>query len=453
MVQRVRVTGLFQLAGVVVLVGLMSGCASARLIGGPMAGHSETHAALIWLMTDREANASIEYWPETQPNARKRSGIATTSAAEGHAAQISLQGLDPDVRYTYRVLLDGRLVAGDPRHRFVTQPLHRDTPRDLRLAAGSCAHIALDATGPDSARFSTGYAIFDRIAAQKPDAMLWLGDSIYFRDTDFVDDPRARMNARWAITRAFEPLQNLLQTGHHYAIWDDHDYGPNNSNRAFEHKQLSLELFQRYWPQSTYGLEAVPGTFIQTSIADVDLFLLDDRFHRDDDNAPDTPGKGMFGAAQLDWLKQALMRSTATYKLVVSGSRLLAEPISPERRGGEGWHNFPHEREAFLRWLDERRIEGVVMLSGDVHYTYLATRERPTAYPLYELVCSPLTSRVHPRPRPVNELPGTFVAERNFCTLEFNGPITDRRLRISSWNALGERLWSEEIMHSALRLR
>ncbi|MGF1547519.1 MAG: alkaline phosphatase D family protein [Thiotrichales bacterium] len=430
---------------------VLGGCAAARVVGGPMAGPSSPHEARIWLMTDRSVAAAIEYWPQARPDERRRSGAVTADPTTGHVAQLVLAGLEPNERYAYRLLLNGTAVAGNPRYQFVTQPQRREAPKAVRLATGSCAHIALDVSGPEASRFSSGYGIFDRIAAQRPDAMLWLGDSIYYRDSDFAENPPEQMNARWAITRTFEPLQQLLQTGHHYAIWDDHDYGPNNSNRGFEHRDSSLALFRRYWPQATYGLPGVPGTFAHAAIEDVELFLLDNRFHRDDDNAPDVPGKAMFGDAQLAWLQRALAESRATFKLIVGGSRLLAEPISAQRRGGEGWHNFPHEREAFLRWLREARIDGVVMVSGDVHYTYLSAHERPGVYPLYELVCSPLTSRIHPRPHPINELPGTLVLERNFCTLEFTGPAARRELRISAWNQRGEPLWSETIASEALR--
>ena len=75
---------------------------------------------------------------------------------------------------------------------------------------------------------------------------------------------------------------------------------------------------------------------------------------------------------------------------------------------------------------------------------HLTERERPGTYPLTELTCSPLTSRVHPRPFPVREVPGTLVTQRNFCTLQFSGPAGARVLRVAAWNAAGTRLWETE---------
>jgi len=418
-----------------------------------MAGLSTPERIAIWLMTDAAAQVEIEYWPEAQPTERSRSAAVTTSSDNGHAARVDLAGLAPGTRYGYRVLLEGTPVPQAPPLTFATQPRNHRAPRDLRIATGSCAFIPdpPHETDPDPKAFGSGFGIFDTLADHKPDLMLWLGDSIYYRDSDLTEDSAARMNARWAATRRFPPLQRLLQTGQHLAIWDDHDYGPDNSDRGFALKAQSLGLFQRYWVNPSYGLPEAPGVFTQASLGDTDLFLLDDRSYRDPDPAPSSPEKTMLGSRQLQWLKEGLKGSAARFKLIANGSRMLSERPSETSRGGEGWHNFPEERTAFLEWLRAERIEGVLFLSGDIHYSYLTERERPGTYPLTELICSPLTSRVHPQPFPVNETPGTLVTERNFCTLEISGPADERVLSISVWNAAGTRLWRERIPAAALQ--
>ena len=214
--------------------------------------------------------------------------------------------------------------------------------------------------------------------------------------------PRPGMNARWLATRSYPPLQRLLQTGHHYAIWDDHDYGPDNSDRGFALKSTSLELFRRYWANGSYGLPDAPGIFSKVSYEDVDIFLLDDRFHRDDDSAPDTPRKTMLGhgatrlaqartAAVARQLQADRQRQPHAVGAAIGRTSAAARAGTTIRRSGG----------AFLEWLAARRIDGVVFLSGDIHYSHLTERERPGHYPLVELTCSPLTSRVHPRPNPI----------------------------------------------------
>ncbi|AVR88029.1 alkaline phosphatase D family protein [Thauera aromatica] len=427
---------------------------AADLVGGPMSGPATSERVGVWLMTDAPAQVQLEYWPQGQPGAVRRSAPVAAGPERGHTARVDLDGLQAATRYTYRVLLDGNPVELGEPPAFTTAPADPAAPRELLIATGSCNYVPDPpyVLTPDS--FGAGFEIFDTVAARRPDLMLWLGDSIYYRDDDFApaDQAAARMHRRWAATRRFAPLQRLLRTGQHVAIWDDHDYGPDNANRDFALKAMALALFQDYWANPGYGLPGVAGTFTRVPLGDVELFLLDDRYHRDDDAGTD-PARTMLGAAQLEWLKGALRNSRASFKLLTNGSRMLSDRPSPEQRGGEGWHNFPAERQAFLDWLAAERIDGVFFVSGDIHYTHLTERERPGTYPLTELTCSPLTARVHPRPFPVREVPGTLVTQRNFCTLQFSGPAGARVLRVAAWDAAGTHLWEAEFPAARLRTR
>lgn len=449
----ISIRSLHRLALPWLLLALHAAAGAATLAGGPMAGPASAERIGVWLMTDAPAQVQLEYWPQGQPDAVRRSAPVAASAERGHTASVELAGLDAATRYTYRVLLDGAPVELGELPAFTTAPADSAAPRNLLIATGSCNYVSdpPHVVTPDS--FGAGFEIFDVIAARRPDVMLWLGDNIYYRDDDLAPatEATARMHRRWAATRSFAPLQQLLRTGQHVAIWDDHDYGPDNSNRDFALKPTALALFKDYWANPGYGLPETPGIFSRVPLGDVELFLLDDRYHRDDDAAADPEAGTMLGAAQLEWLRGALRDSRATFKLVVNGSRMLSDRPSPDKRGGEGWHNFPRERRAFLDWLAAERIDGVFFVSGDIHYTHLTERERPGTYPLTELTCSPLTARVHPRPFPVREVAGTLVTQRNFCTLEFSGPADARLLRVAAWDTAGTHLWQREFPAARLR--
>jgi alkaline phosphatase D len=280
--------------------------------------------------------------------------------------------------------------------------------------------------------------------------MLWLGDNVYLREADY--DSRWGMAERYRHTRALPELQPLLRSTQHYAIWDDHDYGPDNANRSFPRKGESLALFKRYWANATYGLPGEPGIFTTVGFRDVDFFLLDDRYYRNSDAAPERPGKTMLGEKQLAWLKDALLRSRALFKIIANGSQMLNEPTDRE-----AWAHFSQERRGFLEWLKETKIPGVLFLSGDAHYAALYKLEGDsTAYPLYELTCSPLTAR--PRREEVEGrnpllVSGTLLEERNFCQLDFSGPKKARRLTISVLDADGVEKWRREIAAQELQAR
>ncbi|MGB5534478.1 MAG: alkaline phosphatase D family protein [Thiogranum sp.] len=420
-----------------------------RLAAGPMPGHSAMRAVTVWLQGNTGGEVVLEYWPDGHPQQVRSSKALPLIAEQQFTAHIEIGGLEPGTGYSYRVKLNGKPVAIPGKLMFHTQPLWTwsSDPPAFRVVAGSCAYINDAAYDRPGKPYGDGYGIFTRMAEQSPDMMLWLGDNAYTREADF--DSRWGMAERYRHTRALPELQPLLRSTHHYAIWDDHDYGPNEANRSLVLKDHSLSLFKRYWANPAYGLPGEPGIFTAFSFRDIDFFLLDNRYQRNSDQAPDTPHKSMLGGKQLAWLKDALLRSTAPFKIIANGSQMLNQ-----FKDRESWRNFPAEQADFLDWLNETGISGVLFLSGDTHFSALTKLERENNYPLYELTCSPLTAG--PRPKAYSSismppLPDTFVGERNFCQLDFSGPATARQLSISVFDANGKQQWQREIAAGELQ--
>jgi alkaline phosphatase D len=420
-----------------------------EIASGPMPGHSAMRAVTIWLQSTAAADVALDYWPQGRPGQVRSTRALSLEAEQQFSAHIDIGGLEPGTAYNYRVRLNGETVNTPGKLVFHTRPLWqwRTAPPPFRMVAGSCAYINDTSYDRPGKPYGADYDIFARMAEQTPDMMLWLGDNVYTREADF--DSRWGMAERYRHSRALPELQPLLRSTHHYAIWDDHDYGPNQANRSFALKDQSLTLFKRYWANPSYGLPGEPGIFTSFSFSDVDFFLLDDRYQRNSDTAPDSPDKAMLGAKQLAWLKDALLQSGATFKVIANGSQML------NRFGDrDSWRNFPTERSNFLRWLNETGVSGVLFLSGDAHFTALTKLERTDSYPLYELSCSPLTAG--PRPKAaallsIAPLPGTFVGARNFCQLDFAGPAEARRLIISVFDAAGKQRWQRQLTATELK--
>lgn len=47
--------------------------------------------------------------------------------------------------------------------------------------------------------------------------------------------------------------QRLYAAMPHYATWDDHDFGPNNSNSSYSLKGTTLKAFTTYWANPSWG--------------------------------------------------------------------------------------------------------------------------------------------------------------------------------------------------------
>lgn len=419
---------------------------AAQLKAGPMVGATAMRQANLWVQGTGAGTAQIEYWEIDSPKQVRKSLPVQMTADEDFIAKFKVGLLEPGKTYGYRVLMNGREQKVPQTLAFKSQALWQwrgDAP-EWKLAFGSCAFVnepAYDRPGRPYGGPPEAKRIYASIAATKFDMMLWGGDYLYYREAD--EDSELGMRYRWAYDRATPEQQVLLRTGSHIAIWDDHEFGPNDSNSSYRFKGEALGLFKRYWANPAHGLPETPGTFTTHRFNDAEFFLLDNRYNRDNDKL--TEGrKTKLGGAQMRWLKNALLASISPVKIIVAGSQ-----ITNEINRHEGWHRFPEERAEILKFLIDNKINGVLLITGDRHFTELLKTNRPGTYPLHEFTCSPLLSGVPSsidaeRANP-QVVPGTFVGERNFCTIDFLGKNAERRLVLKSFANDGRELWAKEL--------
>lgn len=407
-------------------------------------GYADYTSATLWIQAERAGPVDVEVASDAGGETMRFSLPA--NAAADFSASLRIPGLRPGSAYRYRVTAQGETREGTLRtQKFSARSA--DAP-ELAIAIGSCHYMAnADPVFPGNN--GGDYQIFDAIAAKAPDLMLWLGDNLYLQTPDFADP--TSMAAHYRQARAFAPLQRLFTATAHLAIWDDHDYGPNDADRSYAFKGETLQLFQRYWPNPSFGLPGVAGVFGWVHLGDIDIFLLDDRYYRYPNRYPDVPEKSMFGTAQFEWLKEALLSSHARIKLVANGSQLWNRASRLE-----GLHQFPQEQKRLAQWLVEQRIEGVVFLSGDRHFGELLRIERAGSYPLYEFTSSPLTYRAVVNPDAAERtnadvVPGTLQTRRQFGMIRVSGPGNARRIAFESYDSNGVQLWRHEISANDLR--
>ncbi len=408
-----------------------------------MLGHVDMLAASVWLQCKEPCAARIEYWVEGRPDSLLRTPVQDSDAHLAHAMAFTLDRLVPGIRYQYRPVVNGRPVTLDEPLGFRTQPLwkFRTDPPEFTVALGSCAYVNEPAYDRPGTPYGGGYGIFDAIAAQKPDLMVWLGDNIYLREPDWGS--RSGYLHRYTHTRALPELQRLLRTGAHYAIWDDHDFGPNDAVGSWIHAREALETFNLFWPNPTCGAPGVKGAITAFSHADADFFLLDNRSYRTPADLAGAP-TAMLGDAQIEWLIQALKYSDAAFKIVCVGSQVLnSEAVF------ETYATFPAERAKLIGRIDAEGIAGVVFVTGDRHFAELSQLTLKDGRMLYDLTTSPLTASVHsPKEKDGNRnrVPGTLVEQRNFATLTFSGPRKERVMTMRVHDAGGKPLWERQVM-------
>ena len=320
----------------------------AFLHAGPLVGHVTESTARLWAKASNQSALSFKIG-EAEDLADGR--VVEAAALKGDTSftgQVELKGLKPSTRYYYAPHLDGDDALTRPYPSFVTAPLS-GSPGRLRVAFGSCV-------GP---RGYSGAAAFGEMAERHNfDLLLMLGDN-HYGDTTNPELLRDHLFMHRKVT-GFERLIRQTPT---YAIWDDHDFGPNNSDGTSPGKATSLAVFQQWWANPAYGESDNPGCYYRFSHSGIDFFMLDVRFYRTPNKTPDDGTKTMLGERQLAWLKKGLAESRAKFKIVGSGSewQTLTQP--------DCWSSFARERQEIFDHITNNTIEGVVLLSGDRHFT------------------------------------------------------------------------------------
>ena len=135
--------------------------------------------------------------------------------------------------------------------------------------------------------------------------------------------------------------------------------------------------------------------------------MLDVRYHRSPNAAPDDGTKTMLGERQLAWLKRGLLASKAAVKLLASGSEWQSNGHA------DSWTSFARERKEVFDFIAANRVEGVVLLSGDRHFSAgYQVRDQ-----LVEVTSGPMGSINYPSPN-LPEMFFNFGEGKMYCVFE-----------------------------------
>jgi alkaline phosphatase D len=263
-----------------------------------------------------------------------------------------------------------------------------------RIAFGSCGHQDHD------------QPVLDTVVSKKPDLFIYLGDNIY-GDTKDMNVLKAKYD-KLGSRKEFQNLRANVPT---LSVWDDHDYGWNDAGKEYEFKGRSKDIFMDFWkvPSDSWRREH-PGIYGSHFFSDknrsVQIILLDTRTFRDPlkrnpkklpegsvfKNAyqPDESAeKTLLGDEQWKWLLDELKKQ-ADLRIVCTSIQ-----FGHEYNGWESWTNMPLQQQKMVDTIRDAKANGVVFISGDVHWGEISKREFDNVYPLYDVTASGLTMDWH----------------------------------------------------------
>lgn len=415
-----------------------------KLQAGPMVGYSEMLEVQLWVQTNQPAMVQIRYAPKHNPGESHLTRQVKTTKDKAFTAHLTADSVTPGTRYTYELFIDQVQVPRPYALEFSTLPLWRwrgDAP-DFSFLTGSCAFINEQQYDRPGTPYGGAYEIYTAMHNEAPDFMVWLGDNVYLREPDW--NSRTGILRRYTHTRSLPQMQPFLGSVHHYAIWDDHDAGPNNTNSSFWNLPATHEAFELFWANPSYGQQGNKGAYTFFNWNDADFFLLDNRTFRDP-NHLQADNKTILGKQQLQWFLNALLTSNARVKFVALGGQFLNNSGQYETYTNYG---FEQERQAIIEFIYRHEIENVIFLTGDRHhseFSLLKADDKPT---IYDVTVSPLNSGAHKHPEEPNDyrVKNSYVGVRNYGLFRVHGPKEARRVTFYFKDSKGKPLYENHIV-------
>ncbi|MDX2002672.1 MAG: alkaline phosphatase D family protein [Chitinophagales bacterium] len=413
-----------------------------KLLAGPMQGHTTHNSTAVWILVQHTQLAIVTVKDVNTGSILTIEKLASESKTINGKTPFTFQfyGLQPEHVYKVSIILDSQVVSADR----VIKTFSNEPGRNWSFSVGSCAFIP-----PHGLRWiqpGIEERTFKYMTAIPSDFMVWTGDYLYFLGKDHKS--YKGMFNKYVETRTRKKMEAFVESRPQYAIWDDHEFGPNNACGDFSGKNDALDVWTKFWPSPAYGTDSLKGIFYSFKHLDGEFFMTDGRFYRTE---PDEKTPLMFGDKQMKWLENKLLASTATFKFIAIGSQVLNKMNKKDC-----FQHFKSEEEELLKFIADNKITGVIFLTGDMHYSEIIKLDRPGAYPLYDFTCSGITSfpfkvtRSEQKNNP-QRVPGMVYDSQNNGRISISGPVGNRQCTMEVFDKRGKLKFSYNVSEKDLQ--
>ena len=321
------------------------------------------------------------------------SGSADARPELGHSVHVEVGGLRPGREYFYRLIAGGE---ASPVGRTKTAPAPGDPLARFDFAFLSCQH------------YEQGYyTALRHLSEEELDLVVHLGDYIY-EGPAIGGRPRRHEGPECTTLDGYRARYTTyrgdadLQAAHAAAPWvvstDDHEVDNNWAGAHPEDDQdpaafllrraAAYQAFYEFMPLRRSSMPRGPDAQLYRRLRFGDLLemsVLDTRQYRNDQpcaatigpSCPDhvRPDRSILGAPQRAWLFDGLATSRARWN-VLAQQVLVARFRGRTDAGDEAWSmdkwdGYPAERQALLDTLGDSGAANPVVLTGDIHSSWV----------------------------------------------------------------------------------
>ena len=380
-------------------VVLWSRLAPDPLNGGGMPDQSVT---VRWEVATDEAMRNV-----------MRRGTAEARPDLGHSVHAEVEGLNPASWYWYRFDAGGE---ASPVGRTRTAPASSAVPERYRFAFVSCQHYE-----------SGYYTAYEHLADEDLSLVAHLGDYIY----EGATNPAAPQGTILRPHQPWEPV-SLRQYRDRYALyksdpslqrahaafpwvvtWDDHEVENNYANDISQdedprdlflmRRAAAYQAYYEHQPLRKASIPRGPGMLLYRTVSAGRLarfHVLDTRQYRSNQACGDgikapcpewsDPARVVLGGTQERWLTRGIDQSPATWNVLaqqIAFSRV-PDPTRPTFHAMDPWSGYPAARDRLLAFIAERQRKNVVVLTGDIHASFVMDVTRDALQPESETVAT-----------------------------------------------------------------
>jgi alkaline phosphatase D len=322
----------------------------------------------------------------------------------GHSIHVELEGLRPSAWYWYRFDAGGE---SSPIGRTRTAPPANATPDRFRFAFVSCQH------------YEAGlYTAYQHLASEDLELVAHLGDYIYEGATSPDAQNMLRRHQGWEPT-TLEQYRNRyalykqdasLQAAHAafpwVVTWDDHEVENNYASDVPQDKTeqggflvrraAAYQAYYEHQPLRKASIPKGPNMLLYRTVSAGRLarfHVLDTRQYRSDQACGDgikapcsewsDPKRVLLGDTQERWLTRGVDQSPSRWNVLaqqISFSRI-PDPTQPTFHPMDPWSGYPAARDRLLAWIAGRQQKNIVVLTGDIHASFVMNVTRDALQP------------------------------------------------------------------------
>lgn len=324
-----------------------------------LAGGITPQSAVVSFNTYRPSKVRVQVSTEAITFTNPRySEYVETKTETNNIGKAYLDSLSPNTQYYYRLEINDTIDAFEGYSGTFTTPA--DSAFSYKIAFGSCM-----VTGSNS-------SIFKQIASENPLLFISTGDLHYENINS-----NCASNFKQAYYRVFSsPAQSELYRSTAFAyMWDDHDYGNNNSDASAICKEEAIAAYREFIPHYPLAFREDDSPISQSfSLGRVRFLMTDLRSQKvqpEYDGCERIRVGTNFGSeAHLTWFQDQLLTAKDSGQVVVwlSGIPYINHEGGPNYECDEDddWGGFPEERQAIANFVKEHQIP-ISIICGDAH--------------------------------------------------------------------------------------